>query len=140
MSEENVELVRRGHDAFNRRDLDAYLATHDPDIEFTPYERAIEGRGPYHGHEDVRRWWQDAFEVLPDFKVELNEVRDLGDVILVRGRLYGQGVGSGASFDRPYWGVFRLRDNRVVWWHAFQGEAEALEAVGLSEQDAHADS
>ena len=133
MSQENVELVRRGHDAFNERDLDAYLATHDPQIEFTPYERAIEGLGPYYGHQDVRRWWREAFEVLPDFKVELDEIRDLGDVIVVRGRLYGHGAASGASFERSYWGVFRLRENRVVWWHAFQSETEALEAADLSE-------
>src|SRR5919106_817432 len=46
MSQENVEIVRRGHETFNQRDLDAYLAVHDPDVEFTPYERAIEGLGP----------------------------------------------------------------------------------------------
>ncbi len=133
MSQENVEIVRRGHDAFNRRDLDAYLASHDPDVEFTPYERAIEGLGPYHGHDDIRRWWDEAFEALPDFNVELNDVRDLGDLTLVRGCLRGRGAASGASFERTYWGLFRLRDKRVVWWHAFQSEAEALEAVGLSE-------
>jgi ketosteroid isomerase-like protein len=133
MSQENVELVRRGHETFNRRDLDAYLATSDTNVEFTPYERAIEGLGPYRGHDDVRRWWDEAFETLPDFKVELNEVRDLGNLIFVRGRLHGHRAASGASFERTYWGLFRCREGRVVWWHAFQSEAEALEAAGLSE-------
>ena len=32
MSQENVELNYRSHDAFNRRDLDAYLALNDPDV------------------------------------------------------------------------------------------------------------
>jgi ketosteroid isomerase-like protein len=50
MSQENVETVRGGHDTFNRRDLDGYLALHDSDVEFTPYERAVEGLGPYRGH------------------------------------------------------------------------------------------
>jgi len=31
MSQENVELSRRAVDAFNRRDLDAFLALMDPD-------------------------------------------------------------------------------------------------------------
>jgi len=78
MSQKNVEVVRAGHDIFNRRDLDAYRALHHPDVEFTPYEWAIEGLGPYHGHEDVRRWWEEAFAALPEFKVDLNEVRDPG--------------------------------------------------------------
>jgi ketosteroid isomerase-like protein len=133
MSHENVEIVRGGHETFNRRDLNAYLALHDPDVEFTPYERAIEGLGPYRGHDDVRRWWDEALEILPDFKVELKEVRDLGDLTLVRGCLRGHGSGSGAAFERTYWGLFRCRNSRIVWWHAFQSEAEALEAAGLSE-------
>jgi ketosteroid isomerase-like protein len=133
MSDENVEVVRQGHETFNRRDLDAYLALHDPDEEFTPYERAVEGLGPYRGHDDVRRWWEELNETLGDFRVELSEMRDLGDLILVHGNLRGHGAGSGASFERDYWGLFRCRIGRVVWWHAFESEAEALEAAGLSE-------
>ena len=131
MSQENVELNYQSHDAFNRRDLDALLALTDPDVEFTPYERVIEGLGPYCGHDGVRTWWKEAFATLPDFNVELDEVRDLGDMTLVRGRLRGRGAASGAPFERTYWGVFRWRDKRIVWWHAFQSEAEALKAVGL---------
>jgi ketosteroid isomerase-like protein len=132
MSEENVEVVRQGHETFNRRDLDAYLALHDPDVEFTTYERHLEGLGPYRGHDGIRRWWEDL-EVLPDVKVELYELRDLGDLVLAHGRLHGHGAGSGASFERPYWGLHRCRDQRVVWWHTYRSEAEALEAAGLSE-------
>jgi hypothetical protein len=36
MSRENVQLHHRAHDAFNRRDLDAFLALMDEDIEFIP--------------------------------------------------------------------------------------------------------
>jgi ketosteroid isomerase-like protein len=133
MSRENVERTYRAHGAFNRRDLDDFLSLHDTDLEFTPYERALEGLGPYRGHDGVRRWWGEALEILPDLKVELDEVRDLGDMTLVRGRLRGQGAESGAFFERTYWGLFRWRDKRVVWWHAFQSEAEALDAVGLRE-------
>ena len=133
MSRENVELLHRAIDTFNRRDLEGFLALNDPDVEFTPYERAIEGLGPYRGHDGVRSWWDEALEILPDLRVELHEVRDLGDMTLVRGRLSGHGAGSGVPFERTYWGVFRWHDKRTVWWHAFQSEAEALDAVGLRE-------
>jgi SnoaL-like domain len=119
MSQENVELNYRSHDAFNRRDLDAYLALNDPDVEFTPYERVIEGLGPYYGHDGVRTWWKEAFATLPD--------------VGAGARLRGRGAASGASFERTYWGLFRWRDKRTVWWHAFQSEAEALEAARLRE-------
>ena len=133
MSEENVELNYRSHDAFNRRDLEGFLVLNDPEVEFTPYERAIEGLGPYRGHDGVRIWWEETLETLPDLTVELEDVRGVGDLTLVRGRLWGHGAESGASFERTYWGVFRWRDKKIVWWHAFQSEAEALEAAGLSE-------
>jgi hypothetical protein len=54
MSEENVELQHRVIDDFNRRDLDAYLALVDPDIEYLPRIRELEGGGPYHGHAAIR--------------------------------------------------------------------------------------
>ena len=46
MSEENVRLVYEVIDAFNRRDLDAYLALMDPEVEFTPYEVWSRGVSP----------------------------------------------------------------------------------------------
>ena len=133
MSQENVALNYQSHDAFNRRDLEGFLALNDPEVEFTPYERAIEGLGPYRGHDGIRAWWKETLEILPDLRVELEDVRGVGDLTLVRGRLRGHGAGSGAAFERTYWGVFRWRNKRTVWWHAFETEAEALEAAGLSE-------
>lgn len=131
MSRQNVEIVRRGHDIFNQRDLEGYLAVHDPDLEFTTYERAMEGAGPYRGHSGIRRWWREVLEVLPDLSVELDEMRDLGHLVLVHGKLRGHGAGSGAPFERTYWGLFHCRDRRISWWHAFRTEEEALAAARL---------
>jgi hypothetical protein len=133
MSQENIELLHQAIDAFNRRDLDAYLALQDPEVEFTPYERALEGLGPYRGFDGVRAWWDESFATLPNLRAELYEVRDLGAVTFSRGRLRGTGAGSGASFERTLWLVNEWRDKKTVWWCAFASEAEALEAAGLRE-------
>ena len=53
MSQENVELAYRVVDAFNRRDLDAYLAVMDDDVEIVSLLAAMEGG--YHGHDGLRR-------------------------------------------------------------------------------------
>jgi hypothetical protein len=140
MSQENVELHHRATDAFNRRDLGAYLALMDPEVEFTPYEVWVQGGEPYRGHAGVRSWWEESFAVLPDLSGELDEVRDFGDTTLGCGRIRGQGAGSGAGVERGMWVVARWRDNRAVWWSSFDSEREALEAAGLPEQDAHAES
>jgi ketosteroid isomerase-like protein len=51
MSQENLELLHRAYDAFNRRDLDALLALCDPDVEFISYTMQVEGGDPYRGHD-----------------------------------------------------------------------------------------
>ena len=131
MSEENVELTYRGIDAFNERDIDTSLALLDPEVEFTPYEIALQGGDPYRGHDGARKWLEDVLGAFPDFRLEVYTVQDLGDVTLIHGRLRGRGAGSGASFERTLWQPMKWRDKRVVWWCAFDREAEALEAAGL---------
>lgn len=133
MSRENVELGYRANDAFNRRDLHAFLALMDPDIEFVPYEVSVQGGDAYRGHDGVRTWWEDTLGAFPDLRVEPHEIRDSGEMTFVRGRLAGRGGASGASFDRALWQAVRWRDGKIIWWRAFETEAEALEAVGLRE-------
>src|SRR4029450_8864023 len=54
MSKEHVELVHQAADAFNRRDLDAYLALANPAVNGRSLLVAVEG--DYHSHRGVRRW------------------------------------------------------------------------------------
>ena len=133
MSQENVELHRRGYDAFNRRDLDAWLELGDTDIEFSAVLVAVEGGTPYHGHDGARRFWRDLFDAFPDLRVEVEEIRDLGDTTFAAARLVGHGAGSEAAVERPVWHVMEWRDQKCVRWRSFPTEAEALEAAGLRE-------
>jgi hypothetical protein len=84
MSQENVRLNYRAIDAFNRRDLGAYLSLQDPEVEFIPYEVKVQGGDPYRGHAGVRTWWEESFAVLPDLRAEVYEIRDLGDRTFAR--------------------------------------------------------
>ena len=130
MSRENVSLFRQVIDAFNRRDFDAYLALMDPSVEFMPYERAVEGLGPYRGHDGVRTWLENSLQSIPDLRAELHDVRSRGDKTFARGRLYGTGAESGATFDRTLWLANKWRDGKTLWWYAFDDETAALQAIG----------
>ena len=138
MSQENVELMYRGVDAFNRRDFDTFLALADDDVEAVPQAASMEGS--YHGHEGLRRWVETWLDAFPDWNIEVVEVRDLGDVTVTTTRLRAHGAGSDIPLDQTLWQVVRWRRGKCIWWRTFTTLAEALEAVGLSEQDAHADS
>ena len=138
MSQENVELYHRCVDAFNRRDLDALLAVMDDDVEVVSRLVAIEGS--LNGHDGMRRWWKSWFDVWPDYKIEVVEVRDLRDVTLATLRALGHGAGSDVPFEDLAWQLARWRRGKCVLWRVFNNRDEALEALDLSEQDAHADS
>jgi SnoaL-like domain len=131
MSQEQVELVHRGVDAFNRRDLDGYLRLADAEVEFRGLLAGVEG--VYHGHEGVQQWWHDLLDAMPDFTLEVVEVRDLGGVTLTKLRAFGHGAGSDVPLEQVLWSPFRWREKKVVWGAVFPTEAEALEAVGLRE-------
>jgi len=132
MSQENVELVHQTIEAFNRRDLDAFLALTDPGIEFTPHVVVMEGG--YQGHDGVRRWWQDFLQVFPDWHAEVMEVRDLGDTTLTALRLAGHGGESGTPVDQRLWQVAEpSADKKAVRVSHHANEVEALDAAGLSE-------
>ena len=133
MSQENVEALHRMQDAIKRRDLDSYVALHDPDCEISPLIAAIEGGRTYRGHDGVRTFWSDVDASFAEWSRELEEVRDLGDVVVAKGRFRGRGLESGVEIDRRFWHVIRFRGGRAAQWAVYSSEIEALEAAGLSE-------
>jgi hypothetical protein len=106
----------------------------DPDVEFFSRFLELEGGGPYRGHEGLRSWWEELFDVSPDFRGDIKEVRELGDdVVFARVRFHGHGAGSNALMDQTSWQIARVRDKKAIWMGIYRSEAEALEAAGLSE-------
>ena len=131
MSEENVQLARRAYDAFNHRDWDDFLLFIDAEVEMESRLVALEGG--YHGHEGMRRWWDDFLGTFPDYVIEVEELRDLGDVTLSHFKGWGHGGGGGVPLIDPIWQPMRWRDGKAVWIRVCLAESEALEAAGLAE-------
>jgi ketosteroid isomerase-like protein len=134
MSPDKVELVKRAIDAYNRRDIDtlfAELAT--PDFEWFPaLTRAFEGGG-YRGREGVEMFDADTRENWEELQTLVEEIRDLGDRVLVLGRLQGRGKGSGAPVDAQMAGIYEVRGGRISRVRVYLDRAEGLRAAGLSE-------
>jgi ketosteroid isomerase-like protein len=133
MSRENVELTYQAANALNRRDLDAFLALSDPDLEFHSRLVELEGGEPYRGHDGIQSWWENVLRVFPDFSTEIEQVRDLGDVTVTRARLSGHGTESDAPWEQTQWHVVEWRHKKSIRWRIFMSEAEALKAAGLRE-------
>jgi len=131
MSHGNIERVHPVFDAYNRRELDAALELVDPEVEFTTRFLEIEGDAHYRGHDGIREWLGDLLAVFPDFKAEVLDAREIGEIVIATVRVRGHGVGSDVPLDERLWQASEWRDGKAVWWRTSGTEAEALEAAGL---------
>jgi hypothetical protein len=131
MSQENVDRALELLDAFNRRDLDAFMALTHVQIDVEP--RLVAMEGGYDRHEGLRRGWESFLAAFADYNLEVQELRDLGEVTLALMRGGGQGADSATPLGDPVWIPMRWRDGKLVWWRSCSTEADALEAMGLNE-------
>jgi ketosteroid isomerase-like protein len=134
MSEENVEIVRKSIEVFNRDGLDASLEYSADDIEHRAVEGAIDDRGPMRGKEAVRAYIQDWLDTFDDFKTEAVELIAVGDdQVVAVVRLSGRAKASGIETDLTFAVLYTVRDGKLARGREYETREEALEAAGLSE-------
>jgi ketosteroid isomerase-like protein len=129
MSEENVELLRKSQDDWNRGVHDPAQVYH-PDVEFLPLRAATEGG--YHGLAGIQAFTDDTFEVFDKFETHY-EFIDLGERVLAWGTIHMRARGSGLETNVQTGGIVEFRDGKIVRWEDFGSKDKALEAAGLSE-------
>jgi ketosteroid isomerase-like protein len=130
MSRQNVEVVRKGFDAYQQGDWEGLVRDADPDIEVVQPPDFPEARS-YHGHPglvEVLSWWPSQWE---NFHVELTEVLDANDdrVVWVT-RQRGRGKGGGVEVVGEVAFVSTFRDGKTIRIEMFQTRQEALATVG----------
>ncbi len=133
MSQENVETLRRYHDLLNETGEPPLDLVHH-DIEIHMF-RGSPIRGPYHGHEGVWRWRDDTFDVIEDWRLELDEVieGDDPDVVVAIQRFVGRLRHTDLKGAFPLAVVVGFREGLIVRFAGYRERTEALEAAGLSE-------
>lgn len=131
MSQESVETLRQGLDAFNRRDRADWLRLYDPEVLNVPPREWPESAA-IQGPEAVWDFYMDAQESWDEAIYEFSEVIAAGnDKIAAHQCAQMQGKASGAGVAWSYWPVFTLRDGKVLRSEWFTDRAEALKAAGL---------
>ena len=128
-----MELLRRGIDAWNRREVDAWLDFAAPDIEWMPAGPAAVERTIYRGYDEVRDGTTAALETWEVFEFHEREVRDLGESTLWLGRVRMRGSTSKVELDQEFAIHSVVRDGKIALIHTFLSWQEGLEAVGLRE-------
>ena len=152
MSQESVEVVRHWLAALNKGTDEALASLPEfcePDIDYYPVRKFPEAR-PSHGIDEFSRFFVRYLDAWR-FEVAIQDLIDVGNErVLARETIRIEGRGSGMELEGDLHQCFWLRHGRVFRQedhltlrgalHAFGLDAETLEAAGLSEQDAHADS
>jgi uncharacterized protein len=131
MSQENVEIVQRGYDHFNRTGEPDFSLL-DPDVLLDTSNAAFV-RGQFRGHDGFREWLATQRDMWKSQRMEPEELIPIGDDrVIVCLRVVGVGR-DGIETVAHFANVTTLRSGRVTYVKVFLTKAEALEAVGLSE-------
>jgi ketosteroid isomerase-like protein len=134
MSQENVEIVRRWWRGFNDEGMPP-LSLCDDQIEIrNPPDFPV--RGVFQGHDGVRRWREQVFEIAENARVEPEEIVDVhddGETVLMLLRATGTASFSEMNLDVEWAAIWTIRDGKVLRAQGYLDRAEARKAAGLSE-------
>jgi ketosteroid isomerase-like protein len=129
MSQENVEVVRDQFAATNERNFERAMSHYAEDVElFVDGNAFLEG-GTFTGRDAVGQWfadWLTTFE--PGYRFDIEEARDLGDVVLLVATHHGRGRRSGVEVHGQTGYLYRLRGGKIVRAELYSSRTKALEA------------
>ena len=133
MSEENVEIIRRAYEAYDRGDRDAFVADIAPECEYVAAGTVPGRTGSFRGPEGYKKFvaWLD--EEFSDAQAKLDAIIDAGDSVVVGATLRGRGRQSGIPATFTFWQVWAFANGQIVGGQGFANKAQALEAAGLRE-------
>lgn len=125
MSRENVDLVRRIYDAWDRQESARDFISED--VEYVNPSYAVEP-----GTRTGRASFRAVRDTYEDFALAVERLVDAGgDEVVALVRYTGTGRVSGVPIEGEQGYVWTVRDGLAVRFRWFQSHREALEAAGL---------
>ena len=130
MPPRNIELVRRGYDAWNRCDMAGVLELVDPSFE---WHEASEVPGGVHVYtrEQFESYLMSLERVWEMFRFEARELREVGDLVLADVLARARGRVSGVEVTQRFVHVWTMRNERACRMRAYLDKDEAMRAAGL---------
>ena len=132
MSQENVEIVRRAHEALNAGDIDGLVTLCHEDFNLDMSDRVFNPE-IYRGHDGIRRFYAEVHEPWERYVWEAEELHDNGDAVVVLVRARGWGRGSGLEVDRKAAMIWTVIDGKASELRFYRRREAALEALGPRE-------
>jgi ketosteroid isomerase-like protein len=131
-----LTTLRRGIDAWNRRDYDAALSTMREDIVWRTGGGIPDLESAYRGHDGVRRFFEEFVDPWEEISVAIDEVVDeRDDQVLVVVRFQARGRGD-IEVDGRFFQLYRFDDEGLLYDFAAFVESDedlARAAAGLDD-------
>ncbi|MDX6668973.1 MAG: SnoaL-like domain [Solirubrobacteraceae bacterium] len=131
MSAENVAIVRRCYEAWNRQDISSLRELAHPDMEVDLSARSL-NPDVYRGFERFETLIEEIGEIWEEFSFEPEKVLDAGEQVVGIVRARGLGRGSGVRAQDRIGQVWTIHDGKVARFRLYPEPADALRAAGLS--------
>jgi ketosteroid isomerase-like protein len=132
MSQENIEIVKRLYEAWQRDGFGVVPDLMHPEIEWVNPAYAIEP-GTRRGYDEFAAAARALLSVYGDYRVSRIRFYDAGDRVAVQARVSTRSTGNAVPIDGDRGYVFDLRDGKIIAFAWFSDPAEAVKAVGLEE-------
>ena len=129
MSQENVEVIRRGYEHFSA--TGELLAP--TDLVWDVSHLGWPDQQIYQGAEGAHQFLADWADAWDDWELEAEDYVDAGERVVVIVNQRGRSKATGIPVDMRFAQVWTLRDGRGTRMEMYASVDEALEAVGLRE-------
>lgn len=132
MSDDNVEIIRRGFETMQRDGWQTLFSLIDPEFELTtPPDLAMEP-DTYRGEAGLRRYFESFEDAMEDIQiVPEGEFLGAGEKVFVPFRLSARGRETGIEATQHAFQVWTMRAGRGLRVEIFASREQALEAAGL---------
>src|SRR5205809_5279449 len=135
--QENLRIVREHFENTNARRFEAAMQTYDPSVVLVVSEDVAVDPGVYRGADAVGEWFGSWFRTFaPNYRLDVAELIPAGDAVVAAVDHRAVGRRSGVEVTTRYFNAYWIKQGRIVRLELFRERSEALEAVGLTEQNA----
>ncbi len=136
MSQENAENLHGIYELLNTRfaalkggDMDDLLAYFDPEVVI----ETVDAPDPdtYHGHDGVRRWFNDTYGPWAAVHLEAEDIRESGQWTVALLHVFLRGEASGVELELSVAVFHQFRGGKIVRDRIYLDRDEGLEAFAL---------
>ena len=129
-----MEIVRDMTNRFAAGDHESWREVVAKDVIWdTSATTMPQAAGVYEGHSGIERFFTDWLGTWENPLVENLDFIDAGDSVVVVFRWTGRGKASGVETEATMFGVYDVKDGRIVRFRQYEARKQAFEAARLSE-------